>query len=59
MTRILIIVACFVGILHGKAQELTVCVNGQPLESLLTKEEVQSLYRLNITGKLTDADYAF
>ena len=49
MTRILIIVACFVGILHGKAQELTVCVNGQPLESLLTKEEVQSLYRLNIT----------
>ena len=59
MKKVLLIIAIFVGIIQGIAQEVTVHVDGQSLESLLTQEQIQSITTLNITGKLANEDYSF
>ncbi|MBQ8593487.1 MAG: leucine-rich repeat protein, partial [Bacteroidaceae bacterium] len=43
----------------GDFTELSVHVAGQPLESLLSAEEQNSVKTLNITGVLADSDYVF
>ena len=59
MKRHLLIFALLIGTLFGYSQTVTVHVDGESLENLLSQEQVQSLQTLNITGTLTNNDYAF
>ena len=59
MKRILLILMLLTGTLFGYSQTVTVHVDGESLENLLSQEQVQSLQTLNITGTLTGNDYAF
>ena len=59
MKRNLLIFILLTGVLFGYSQTVTVHVDGESLENLLDQEQVQSLQTLNITGTLTDNDYAF
>ena len=61
MKRLFIIVAALAATLSSaSAQEsVTVHVDGQSLESLLTEEQKQSVRSLTVTGTLAEADYAY
>ena len=56
--ELLTIAVVLLGATVSSAQKLTVHVEGQPLESLLTDEQKESVTTLTVTGKLTEEDYA-
>ncbi|MBQ8607626.1 MAG: leucine-rich repeat protein [Bacteroidaceae bacterium] len=59
MKKLLFLISLMTCVLSGYSQKIAVHVEGEPLRSLLTEEQKQTMDTLCITGVLTKEDYAF